>query len=131
MGVSCQPDLVIENTSPWEPNDSEYEVREYNKENEALRVATSIEQRQTPKRKRKIISENTASTDDDIVNVLKEMSSSVKAVATASNKVKNFLQYVESEITDLADNEAEEFIDETLIRLLQVKRRCRSKKSSS
>lgn len=131
MGVSCQPDLVIENTSPWEPNDSEYEVREYNKENEALRVATSIEQRQTPKRKRKIISESTASTDDDIVNVLKEMSSSVKAVATASNKVKNFLQYVESEITDLADNEAEEFIDETLIRLLQVKRRCRSKKSSS
>lgn len=66
--------------------------------------------------------------DTEMLGILGKISSSMEKVTTTPppDKITNFVKYVESEVRDLPGNVQEEFIDETVIRLLQHKRKCRS-----
>lgn len=58
------------------------------------------------------------------LGLLGDISNTIKAVGSVPHdKISKFSQYIEAEIRDLPSESAEEFMDETVIRLLQTKRK--------
>ncbi|XP_060529092.1 uncharacterized protein LOC132703698 [Cylas formicarius] len=66
---------------------------------------------------------------DPFLEILNKISASIEDVSgngVKPDKISYFGQYVCSEIRDLPANEVDEFMDDTITRLLQMKRKCKS-----
>ncbi|CAH1100002.1 unnamed protein product [Psylliodes chrysocephalus] len=73
--------------------------------------------------------DNQTENDLDVLGLLGKISNSVEQVTSASpntrDKLDDFSSYMISELREFPEESREEFIDETIIRLLQIKRKLR------
>lgn len=80
----------------------------------------------TKRKKTEINEVGGSNTGDPMVDVLKNISSSIpQVIPSTQDKLNCFANYIISEVRDLPQTIQEEFIDETIIRLLKIKRKNR------